>query len=106
MSPEEQRRGGGIFNRLDKDNSGTIESSELDLVVSPQDRTQMMLLLDTDGNNEIAMDEFLVYLAVKKKEKGPHKFTHFLGYLERGQCVNTRARPRDAGFPGLQEGEF
>merc|ERR1711865_1190115 len=38
--------------------------------------------MSNKGNNEVSVDEWLNYLAVKKKEKGKKKFGYFLNYLD------------------------
>ena len=68
---------------LDSDCSGVVEPCELSVVVSPKERDQMMAILDTDGNNEVSPEEWLVYIALKKHEKGGAKFKTFLDFLEK-----------------------
>jgi len=89
LTPEEKCRCAAIFNRLDRDRSGTIDIEELGVVVNLRDSGQMMAILDANGNNEISIDEWHNYCRSKKHDKGPHKFTHFLGYVEQKVVSST-----------------
>merc|ERR1712166_225028 len=81
LTDEEKTRGTGVFNLMDADGSGQVDVDEI-CIVHDSDRDQMIKILDADGNNEVSPDEWLNYLAVKKKEKGKKKFAYFLNYLE------------------------
>merc|ERR1712139_520097 len=81
LTDEERRRGVGVFNLMDMDGGGTVDIDEI-CIVHDSDREQMLKILDADGNNEVSDDEWLNYLAVKKKEKGKKKFGYFMNYLE------------------------
>ena len=47
-----------IFRCLDEDHSGTLETSELDIVVRPAERDEMISVLDNDGDNEVSTEEW------------------------------------------------
>merc|ERR1711998_328212 len=81
LNDEERERGMKIFNLMDADGGGTVDIDEI-CIVHDSDREQMLKILDADGNNEVSNDEWLNYLAVKKKEKGKKKFGYFMNYLE------------------------
>merc|ERR1712046_510752 len=81
LTDEEKERGTNVFKLMDADGGGTVDIDEI-FIVHDSDREQMLKILDADGNNEVSNDEWLNYLAVKKKEKGKKKFGYFMNYLE------------------------
>jgi len=79
---------------MDADKGGTVSIDEI-CIVHDSDREQMIKILDADGDGEVSSDEWVNYLAVKKKEKGKKKFGYFLNYLE--QEIPKNIAKRDEG---------
>merc|ERR1712195_354837 len=68
------------FELFDTDNSGTIDSAELKFCMqaldfSPTDKeiADMMVEIDTDGNNTIEFQEFVDLMAARMSSKNPEE---------------------------------